>query len=141
MTLPMFFAACAGSAPKDDTDSGIAALYGKYASGDDLKAARLDGFKIADTVRVDVVMLQADADEAWQRLVAEFDIRGNEGTVSWLGQVDNPATRTIWDGQPVVRVIASHSRHTVGFFLVENETQYDALIDYQLNRTKEQETK
>ena len=112
------------------------ALYQRYAQRQELKVAQLDGFKLSDSVRVDVVMLQAENDEDWQQLCVEFDIRGNEGTVSWLGDTENPARRTEWNGSSVMRVIASHDKRTIGFYRLDNEAQYDALVDYQLERIK-----
>lgn len=112
-------------------------LYRQYAKQADLKVAQLDGFKLSESVRIDVVMLHAETDDAWQRLKNEFDIRGDEGSVSWLGQVDTPAVRARWDGEPVMRVIASHRHRTVAFYLIETEAQYDALVDYQIKKTKE----
>jgi hypothetical protein len=35
-----------------------------------------------------------------------------------------------------MRVIASLDRHTIGFYRLDTEAQYDALIDYQLEKTK-----
>lgn len=112
------------------------ALYQRYAERQDLKVAQLGGFKLSDTVRVDVVMLQAEDEQAWQSLVDEFDIRGNEGSVSWLGETDDPSQRTQWTGTAVMRVIASHDKRTIGFYRLDNEVQYDALIDYQINNMK-----
>ena len=112
------------------------ALYRHYAVQQELKVAQVNGFKLNDTVRVDVVMLQAESEQAWQRLTEEFDIRCEEGKVSWIGKIDTPALRTQWTGNPVMRVIASYSRSTIGFYRIETEAQYDALIDYQLERTK-----
>ena len=112
------------------------AFYQHYASRQDLKVAQVNGFMLCDTVSVDVVMLQAEDDQAWQRLTKEFNIRCEEGTSSWLGEIDTPAQRTQWRGVPVMRVIASPDRHVVGFYLIETEAQYDALIDYQLENTK-----
>ena len=111
-------------------------LYQHYAARQELKVAQLNGFKLCDTVRVDVVMLQADDEQAWQQLAEEFDIRGDEGTVSWLGEPDNPAVRTQWNGKSVMRVIASHDKRTIGFYRLDNELQYDALIDYQIEKIK-----
>lgn len=108
-------------------------LYNKYSPRQDLKVAEITGFKLNDSVRVDVVMLQAESDEDWRRLTKEFGIKLTEGVESWLGEVDDPVRRTKWDNKPVLRVVASHKRHTIGFYLIENETQYDALINYQLN--------
>lgn len=112
------------------------ALYRHYAARQDLGVAQLNGFKLSDTVRVDIVMLQAENDEAWRQLTEEFGLRDTTGTTSWLGDTLDPAQRAAWDGQPVVRVIASHERQTIGLYRIENEAQYDALIDYQLNHIK-----
>jgi hypothetical protein len=120
------------------TEPSEGALYQSYAERENLKVAQLCGYKISDTVRVDVVMLQAEDEQAWQQLTEEFDIRGDEGTVSWLGEVDLPARRTQWSGAPVMRVIASHAKRTIGFYRLDDETQYDALLDYQLEKMKNQ---
>lgn len=110
-------------------------LYRHYAVQEDLKVAQVNGFKLCDTVRVDVVMVQAEDEEAWLRLTEEFDIRGQEGTVSWLGNIEDPSLRVQWTGEPVMRVIASNNRHAIGFYRIDKEAQYDALIDYQLEKT------
>lgn len=112
------------------------AFYQHYAARQELKVAQVSGFKLCDSVRVDVVMLQAEDEQAWKQLTEEFDIRGDEGTVSWIGESDNPAVRTQWTGAPAMRVIASHSRHTIGFYQIDTEAQYDALIDYQIDKMK-----
>ena len=111
-------------------------LYQCYAARQDLKVAQLGGFKLCDSVRVDVVMLQAEDEQAWQSLTEEFDIRGSEGTVSWLGDPDDPSQRTQWTGTSVMRVIASHDKRTIGFYRLDNEAQYDALVDYQIEKMK-----
>ena len=125
----MLMVACA---PEPDEGS----LYHRYSDRKGLTVAEVDGFSLNDSVHVDVVMLQAESDEEWQRLCDEFDIRGEEGTLSWLGETDNPSIRTEWDNGTVMRVIASHSRRTIGLYRIDNEVQYDALIDYQLNKVK-----
>lgn len=125
----MLMVACA---PEPDEGS----LYHRYSDRKGLTVAEVDGFSLNDSVHVDVVMLQAESDEEWQRLCDEFDIRGEEGTLSWLSETDNPSIRTEWDNGTVMRVIASHSRRTIGLYRIDNEVQYDALIDYQLNKVK-----
>ncbi len=125
----MLMVACA---PEPDEGS----LYHRYSDRKGLTVAEVDGFSLNDSVMVDVVILQAESDEEWQSLCNEFDIRGEEGTLSWLGETDNPSIRTEWDGGTVMRVIASHSRRTIGLYRIDNEVQYDALIDYQLNKIK-----
>ena len=119
---------------RETEPQGASAFYSRYAQRQELKVAEVDGFKLSDTVRIDVVMLQAETEEAWQQLKAEFDIRGEEGTVSWLGDIENPALRTQWEKGPVMRVIASHEKQVIGFYRIDNEAQYDALIEYQINK-------
>ncbi len=98
-----------------------------------MTVAQVCDFKLCDTVFVDVVLLQADDEESWQRMVEEFAIRDTAGVTSWLGDIENPALRVEWNGQPVVRVAASHEKRSVGLYRIDTETQYDALLDYQLN--------
>jgi len=41
-------------------------LYDRYASRQDLTVARVDGFRLNDSTKVDVVMLVADDATSWQ---------------------------------------------------------------------------
>lgn len=108
-------------------------LYQKYASRQDLTVAQVSGFRLTDDVRVDVVLVVAENEEAWQRLMEEYGIRWTEGSTSWLGEADQPARRTSWTGKPVCKVIVSHERRTIAFYQLDNIAQYDALLEYQLN--------
>lgn len=110
-------------------------LYQRYASQAGLTVAQVDGFRLADTVRVDVVLVVADDEAAWQRLSRELGVRDADGVTSWLADVDAPARRTAWSGKPVLRVVASPARRSVGFYRLDTEAQYDALIDYQINQS------
>ena len=111
-------------------------LYKRYASREDLTVAQVNGFKLNETVRVNVVLVVADNETAWNRLKEELDIRGEEGANSWLGELKQPVKRVKWNGKTLLRVIASHARRTIGFYRIDNEEQYDALLDYQLNKMK-----
>ena len=111
-------------------------LYKRYASREDLTVAQVNGFKLNETVRVNVVLVVADNEAAWNRLKEELDIRGEEGVNSWLGDLKQPVKRVKWNGKTLLRVIASHTRRTIGFYRIDNEEQYDALLDYQLNKMK-----
>ena len=127
--LPLLLAGCSREAV--ETSEGN--LYKLYSSRPGLSVAQVSGFRLCDTVRVDVVLLKAESDQAWLQLEEEFGIDDTTGNTSWLSNIDEPATRVKWDGQPVLRVVASHVRRTVGLYRLDNETQYDALLDYQLN--------
>ena len=112
-------------------------LYKRYASRQELTVAQVSGFKLSESQRVDVVLVVADDETAWQKLAKELNIKGEGGVVSWLGDSRNPAQRVKWTGSSVLRVVASHARRTVAFYRVNTEAQYDALLDYQLNNMKQ----
>ena len=112
-------------------------LYKRYASRQELTVAQVSGFKLNESERVDVVIVVADDEAAWQKLTQELNIKGEDGVVSWLGDSKKPEQRVKWTGAPVLRVVASHARRTVAFYRLNTEAQYDALIDYQLNNMKQ----
>lgn len=108
-------------------------LYRQYAGRQDLTAAQVNGFRLNDTVTVDVVFLVADDSTAWQRLKEELDIRASEGVTSWMGAINEPACRVKRDVRPAWRAMAIHADRTVAFYRVEDSIQYKALLDYQLD--------
>ena len=116
-------------------------LYKRYASRQELTVAQVSGFKLNESEQVDVVIVVADDEAAWQKLTQELNIKGEDGSVSWLGNINNPAQRVKWTGAPVLRVVASHARRTVALYRVNTEAQYDALLDYQLNNMKQEKRK
>lgn len=109
-------------------------LYERFASRSDLAVARVEGLRLDETAKVDVVLVVADNADAWRTLMAELGVEVADGVSSWLGDVKQPERRTRWNGGPCCRVVVWHERHTVGFYHINDEAQYDALIDYQLNR-------
>jgi hypothetical protein len=108
-------------------------LYERYASRQELDVAQVSGFRLADSVRVDVVLIVAKNESAWQQLMKEFKVQSTEGSTSWLGDANNPVKRIGWTGKPVCKVIVSHDRRTVAFYRLDTQAQYEALLDYQLN--------
>ena len=107
-------------------------LYQQYAARKDLTVAQVTGFQLCDTVKIDVVILVADDSAAWQGLKEEFDIRASEGITSWMGNIDHPQQRVKRSERPAWRAMAVHDDRTIAFFRIENEPQYQALLDYQL---------
>lgn len=112
-------------------------LYKQYASRTDLTVAQVCGFRLNDTVKVDVVIVVADDSTAWQGLKDELDIRTSEGVTSWIGDIEQPAQRVKGGQRPAWRAMAVHDDRTVAFYRVEDEVQYAALLDYQLEKMKE----
>ena len=107
-------------------------LYQQYAVRPDLTVAQVSGFHLNDTVKIDVVILVADDCAAWLGLKEEFDIRTSEGVTSWLGDIDEPASRVKRNQMPLWRAMAVHDERIVAFYRVESPVQFDALREYQL---------
>ena len=113
------------------------ALYSQYALRQDLTVAQVTGFQLNDSVKVDVVILVADDTAAWQRLKEEMDIRTTEGITSWMGNIDHPQQRVKGGELPSWRAMAVHDEKTIAFYQIQNEEQYDALLDYQMDKIEE----
>lgn len=111
-------------------------LYRQYAARQDLTVAQVKGFQLCDTVKTDVVILVADDSVAWQELKEEFDIRTSAGITSWMGNIENPAQRVKRSVRPAWRAMAVHDSLTIAFYRIDTEEQYEALLDYQLNKLK-----
>ena len=127
--LPLMLLAC--SREKEETP-----LYQQYAARKNLTVAQVKGFQLCDSVKTDVVILVADDSAAWQQLKEEFDIRTSEGVTSWMGDIDEPARRVKRSVRPAWRAMAVHDDHTIAFYCIENDIQYEALLDYQLDKLK-----
>ena len=112
-------------------------LYRQYAGRQDLTAAQVNGFQLCDTVTTDVVILVADDSAAWQGLKEELDIRTSEGVTSWMGDIDQPQQRVKGGRLPAWRAMAVHNERTVAFYRIDNDVQYRALLDYQMNKMEQ----
>ena len=132
LIVPLMLMAACTSGPAEGS------LYHRYADRKGLSVAEVDGFQLCDTVRVDVVMLQADSDEAWREILVELSIKDTSGVTSWLGDIDEPARRVKRDEVPLWRAMAVHDEKTVAFYRVENAEQFAALREYQMDRMTKQ---
>lgn len=123
--LPLMFLACSHQVKE-------LPLYSHYAVRQDLTVAQVMGFELNDTVKVDVVILVADDTASWHGLKEEFDIRTSEGVTTWMGDIDQPSKRVKRGERPAWRAMAVHEDRTIAFYRIDNETQYEALLDYQM---------
>ena len=128
--LPLMLLAC--SRETEETP-----LYQQYAARKDLTVAQVFGFQLCDTVKTDVVILVADDSAAWQGLKEELDIRTSEGVTSWMGDIDQPQQRVKGGRLPAWRAMAVHNERTVAFYRIDNDVQYRALLDYQMNKMEQ----
>lgn len=132
--LPLLLAACSREVEE-------VPLYRQYAARQDLTVAQVKGFRINDTVKVDVVILVADDSVAWQQMKEEFDIRTSEGVTSWLGSIDDPARRVKRSEVPLWRAMAVHDEKTVAFYRMKTPEHFDALREYQMDYLNQKEKK
>lgn len=138
MTSAVLADANSGIGPRRDRN----ALYKRYAARTELTVAKVEGFKLNDTVKVDVLILVADDDAGWQKLCKEFDIRNSSGVATWTGSSDRPEVRVRWQGQACCKVIASPARKTISIYFIDGSDEYESLMDYQMNlMTKNRPTK
>ena len=129
LLLPLAFLSCSREVEE-------VPLYRQYAARQDLTVAQVKGFHLCDTVKTDVVILVADDSTAWAGLKEEFDIRTSEGVTSWMGDIDQPQQRVKGGVRPAWRAMAVHTDRTIAFYRIDSEEQYEALLDYQLNKLK-----
>lgn len=129
LLLPLAFLSCSREVEE-------VPLYRQYAARQDLTVAQVKGFQLCDMVKTDVVILVADDSAAWADLKEEFDIRTSEGVTSWMGNIEQPAQRVKRSVRPAWRTMAVHSDRTIAFYRIDSEEQYEALLDYQLNKLK-----
>ena len=113
-------------------------LYQQYATRADLSVAQVSGFRLNDTSKVDVVILVADDTAAWCGLKEEFDIRTSEGVTSWMGNIEHPQQRVKGGERPCWRAMAVHDSLTIAFYRIDSETQYEALLEYQMDNLNQQ---
>ena len=114
-------------------ENEVVPLYQQYAERQDLTVAQVSGFHLNDTVKVDVVILVADDTAAWHGLKEEFDIRTDAGITSWMGNADQPGLRVTRSERPAWRAMAVHDDMTIAFYRIEDDIQYEALLDYQMD--------
>lgn len=129
--LPLAMVVCSCSRDVEEVP-----LYQQYALRKDLTAAQVNGFRLNDSIKVDVVILVADDSVSWQGLKEEFDIRTSEGFTSWMGDIEQPAHRVKGAVRPVWRAMAVHADRTIAFYCIDTDEQYQSLLDYQLNEIK-----
>ena len=133
LLLPIAIVACTREAEE-------LPLYQQYAARQDLTTAQVTGFHVNDTVKVDVVILVADDTTAWRGLKEEFDIRTDAGVTTWMGNIEQPQQRVRRSDLPAWRAMAVHDEKTIAFYLIDTEEQYEALLDYQMDKLTEQKT-
>lgn len=118
--------------------------YQTYASQPGIRAAFIKDYRINDTVRVDVTLLEAQTDSAWTQLTDDFNAQlppdmpsPPPNTVDfWYAPHDNYShpMDTILTNNDIIAV--SHDIRTIAIFHIESEKQIDAILYHQITTNK-----
>ncbi|MBO4751563.1 MAG: hypothetical protein J5526_02300 [Bacteroidales bacterium] len=119
------------------------ALYQRYHTVTGVDASFVQGFRVNDTISVDVTLLEAKTDSAWTGLkddfgiidlppeFDEFDEKADENTImSWRTPKDNPYTRIEYGTARTDDwcVAVSVYRRNVVVFHTKNESELTVVL-------------
>lgn len=118
--------------------------YQTHASQPGIRAAFIKDYRINDTVRVDVTLLEAQTDSAWTQLTDDFNAQlppdmppPPPNTVDfWYAPHGNYSLPmdTILTNNDIIAV--SHDIRTIAIFHIESEKQIDAILYHQITTNK-----
>ena len=121
----------------------VSDLYRRYADNPHLTVAYIEDFRVNDTVAVDVTTLSALDAEGWETLRKDFNIKPipdilqeelNNGrdiiVVRMVPKSDptQPMDTTDLSKNNVIGI--SNLQHTISIFNTDNESQQDAIMNY-----------
>lgn len=118
--------------------------YQTYANQPGIRAAFIKDYRINDTVRVDVTLLEAQTDSAWTQLTDDFNAQlppdmppPPPNTVDfWYAPHGNYSLPmdTILTNNDIIAV--SHDIRTIAIFHIESEKQIDAILYHQITTNR-----
>lgn len=115
-------------------------VYKRYADMDGIDATFIKDYKVNDTVRVDVTLLEAQTDSAWTILQTDFNVpilpeeyrelvASSNSVDFWLASKDNPKDRTDTIISHNDIIVMSRQMQTICICHIENKRQSDAIMD------------
>lgn len=115
-------------------------MYKRYAKMDGVDASFIKDYKVNDTVRVDVTLLEAQTDSAWTILQTDFNVpilpeeyrelvASSNSVDFWLASKDNPKDRTDTIISHNDIIVMSRQMQTICICHIENKRQSDAIMD------------
>lgn len=129
--------------PREAAARRVSDLYRRYEPNPHLSVAFIEGFKVNDTLSVDVTLLQALDDEGWDILKEDFRVvppvefiqkkidSGKDIVEVFLAPKDNPTLPM--DKKNILKnnvVGVSRLKHSIGIFNIETEGQMYATLHY-----------
>ena len=122
----------------------VSEIYKQYANVEGIDATFIKDYKVNDTVRVDVTLLEAQTDSAWTQLTDDFNAQlppdmppPPPNTVDfWYAPHGNYSLPmdTILTNNDIIAV--SHDIRTIAIFHIESEKQIDAILYHQITTNK-----
>ena len=125
----------------------VSDLYRRYEHVDGIAASYIHNYPVNDTLTLDVTLLEATTDSAWNGLVKEFNLSGqfnaelpsDTNAVSfWFAPRNHynlPMDSTLLNNDIVV---ASQYRKTMAVFHITSEDQVNAIVFRQIVNVKPQ---
>ncbi len=125
----------------------VSDLYRRYHNADGIAASYIHNFPVNDTLTLDVTLLEATTDSAWNGLVKEFnfgdqfnaELPSDTNAVSfWFAPRNHynlPMDSTLLNNDIVV---ASQYRKTMAVFHITSEDQVNAIVFRQIVNVKPQ---
>lgn len=130
--------------PRTVPFSQCSVAYQTYANQPGIRAAFIKDYRINDTVRVDVTLLEAQTDSAWTQLTDDFNAQlppdmppPPPNTADfWYAPHGNYSLPmdTILTNNDIIAV--SHDIRTIAIFHIESEKQIDAILYHQITTNK-----
>ena len=127
--------------PQLTASEEVSDLYRRYADDGHLDVAFIRGFRVNDTLRLDVTTLQARDSVGWERLKEDFSIKeatlpvqesiakGDDVVTVRLTPRDNPGQPMDTTDMLLNDVLAVSRLHmTVSVFNISSEQEIDAVI-------------
>lgn len=114
--------------------------YQTYANQPGIRAAFIKDYRINDTVKVNVTLLEAQTDSAWTILQTDFNVpiipeeyrelvASSNSVDFWLASKDNPKDRTDTIISHNDIIVMSRQMQTICICHIENKRQSDAIMD------------
>ena len=108
----------------------VSEVYSRYANDESIDASFIKGYRVNDTLFVDVTLLEAKDSAAWERLVEDFGLTESFGAIPDKPSIiarrvskDNPYQGVQAPDEPFVNLVAVPDRREIHLYCTENEQQ------------------
>lgn len=108
----------------------VSEVYTRYADDESIDASFIKGYRVNDTLFVDVTLLQAKDSACWERLVEDFGLTESVRVIPDKPSIivrrvskDNPYQGIQAPDEPFDNLVAVPDRREVHLYCTENEQQ------------------